>query len=157
MGPPVQRISPWVRSPGALWKTGKSPSCYKYTSPCHIRPEDCAPHTAEYAAVGGYTLPPEEHGPTGTKDLSMGEVRESRWGHRKLSSAALDYLFNRGDLCVADKRGTQKYFDLTRIRKIKNLFQHGPVPHKIVKGSQETGIVPLFLICWFILCCPCGS
>lgn len=56
----------------------------------------------------------EEHGPTGTKDLSMGEVRESRWGHRKLSSAALDYLFNRGDLCVADKRGTQKYFDLTR-------------------------------------------
>lgn len=55
----------------------------------------------------------KEHGRTGTKDISIGEVRESRWGHKKLSSAALDYLFNKGELCVADKRGTQKYFDLT--------------------------------------------
>lgn len=54
-----------------------------------------------------------KHGKTGTKDISIGEVRESRWGHRKLSSAALDYLFNSGELSVADKRGTQKYFDLT--------------------------------------------
>lgn len=54
-----------------------------------------------------------QHGKTGTKDISIGEVRESRWGHKKLSSAALDYLFNSGELCVADKRGTQKYFDLT--------------------------------------------
>lgn len=54
-----------------------------------------------------------KHGMTGTKDISIGEVRESRWGHRKLSSAALDYLFNSGELCVVDKRGTQKYFDLT--------------------------------------------
>lgn len=55
-----------------------------------------------------------EHGMTGTKDISIGEVRESRWGHKKLSSAALDYLYNKGELCVADKRGTQKYFDLTQ-------------------------------------------
>lgn len=54
-----------------------------------------------------------EHGRTGTKDISIGEVRESRWGHKKLSSAALDYLYHSGELCVADKRGTQKYFDLT--------------------------------------------
>lgn len=54
-----------------------------------------------------------QHGKTGTKDISMGEVCESRWGHKKLSSAVLDYLFNSGELCVADKRGTQKYFDLT--------------------------------------------
>lgn len=54
-----------------------------------------------------------KHGKTGTKDISIGEVRESRWGHKKLSSAALDYLFNCGELSVADKRGTQKYFDLT--------------------------------------------
>lgn len=53
------------------------------------------------------------HGRTGTKDISIGEVRESRWGPKKLSSAALDYLFNIGELCVADKKGTQKYFDLT--------------------------------------------
>lgn len=55
----------------------------------------------------------KKHGKTGTKDISIGEARESRWGHKKLSSAALDYLFNKGELCVAEKRGAQKYFDLT--------------------------------------------
>ena len=54
-----------------------------------------------------------KHGRTGTKDITIGEARESRWGHKKLSSAALDYLFNTGVLTVADKKGTQKYFDLT--------------------------------------------
>ena len=34
----------------------------------------------------------EKHGKTSTKDISIGEVKESRWGHKKLSSAALDYL-----------------------------------------------------------------
>ncbi len=64
----------------------------------------------------------EKHGKTGTKDISIGEVRESRWGHKKLSSAALDYLFNSGELCVVDKRGTQKYFDLTeRVLESKDL------------------------------------
>lgn len=55
----------------------------------------------------------EAHGRTGTKDISIGNVREGSWGHKKLSSAALDYLFNTGILAVADKRGTQKFFDLT--------------------------------------------
>lgn len=55
----------------------------------------------------------EVHGITGAKDISIGEVRESRWGHRKLSSVALDYLFNSGVISVADRKGTQKYFDLT--------------------------------------------
>lgn len=54
-----------------------------------------------------------EHGKTGTKDITIGEVRESNWGHKKLSSAALDYLFNTGELVVTERRGTQKYFDLT--------------------------------------------
>lgn len=52
------------------------------------------------------------NGATGAKDLSIGEVRKSRWGPKKLSSAALDYLFHTGELCVACKKGTQKYFDL---------------------------------------------
>lgn len=56
----------------------------------------------------------EKNGATGTKDISIGEVRESRWGPKKLSSAALEYLCARGDLTVAGKRGTQKQFDLTR-------------------------------------------
>lgn len=54
-----------------------------------------------------------KHGKTGTKDISIGEAQESRWGHKKLSSAALDYLFSTGVLSVTDKKGTQKYFDLT--------------------------------------------
>lgn len=62
-----------------------------------------------------------QHGKTGTKDISIGEVRESSWGPKKLSSAALDYLFNTGKLSVADKRGTQKYFDLTE-RVIDNKY-----------------------------------
>ena len=53
------------------------------------------------------------NGLTGTKDISIGEVRESRWGHKTLSSAALDYLYTKGELCVAKKIGTQKQFDLT--------------------------------------------
>ncbi len=53
------------------------------------------------------------NGLTGTKDISIGEVRESRWGHKKLSSAALDYLYTKGELSVAKKIGTQKQFDLT--------------------------------------------
>lgn len=64
----------------------------------------------------------KKHGKTGTKDISIGEARESRWGHKKLSSAALDYLFNKGELCVAEKRGSQKYFDLTeRVLKSEDL------------------------------------
>lgn len=53
------------------------------------------------------------NGMTGTKDISIGEIRESRWGHKKLSSAALDLLYTEGKLCVAKKNGTQKLFDLT--------------------------------------------
>ncbi len=63
----------------------------------------------------------EKHGKTGTKDISIGEARESRWGYKKLSSDALDYLFNTGALTIADKRGAQKYFDLTeRVIDSKN-------------------------------------
>lgn len=72
----------------------------------------------------------QEHGVTGTKDLSIGEVRESTWGHKKLSSAALDYLFNNGELCVVDKRGTQKYFDLTE----------RVIPEDILVGADEMTI-----------------
>jgi len=53
------------------------------------------------------------NGITSTKDLSIGESSPGRWGHKKLSSAALDYLYSSGDLCVTDKKGAQKYFDFT--------------------------------------------
>ena len=50
------------------------------------------------------------HGPTCTGDISIGGGQSTSWGHKKLSSAALDYLYNTGELCVAEKRGTRKYF-----------------------------------------------
>ncbi|MDF2804541.1 MAG: hypothetical protein K0S61_4446 [Anaerocolumna sp.] len=52
----------------------------------------------------------------------------NRWGHRKLSSAALDYLYTTGELCVVNKSGTQKVYDFTE--KVlpqlnrKNLFNN---------------------------------
>lgn len=53
------------------------------------------------------------NGLTSSKDLSIGESRASRWGHKKLSSAALDYLYSTGELCVKEKRGVHKYYDFT--------------------------------------------
>ncbi|ABX42235.1 DNA glycosylase AlkZ-like family protein [Lachnoclostridium phytofermentans] len=53
------------------------------------------------------------HGITSTKDISIGESSTSRWGHKKLSSATLDYLYSSGELFVVNKKGVQKYFDLT--------------------------------------------
>lgn len=55
----------------------------------------------------------KRNGLTNSKDLSIGESRASRWGHKKLSSAALDYLYCTGELSVKDKRGAHKYYDFT--------------------------------------------
>lgn len=52
-------------------------------------------------------------GALSSKDLSIGEVRKDRWGHKKLSSAALDYLYTNGELSIANKSGTQKLYDFT--------------------------------------------
>ena len=53
------------------------------------------------------------NGPISSKDLSIGESKVNRWGHQKLSSAALDYLYNTGELLVKEKKGVQKCYDLT--------------------------------------------
>jgi uncharacterized protein YcaQ len=55
-----------------------------------------------------------KHGAIASKDISIGESRQSRWGHRKLSSAALDYLYVIGELCVSNKIGTQKIYDFAK-------------------------------------------
>lgn len=55
-------------------------------------------------------------GAISTKDISIGEHygnSDNRWGHKKLSSAALDYLYSIGELSVVNKKGVQKYFDFT--------------------------------------------
>lgn len=55
----------------------------------------------------------KQHGMTSSKDISIGKSKNSGWGHKKLSSAALDYLYSTGELSVKEKRGIQKYYDFT--------------------------------------------
>ncbi|HKM34022.1 MAG TPA: winged helix DNA-binding domain-containing protein [Lachnospiraceae bacterium] len=66
------------------------------------------------------------NGLTNNKDLSIGESRASRWGHKKLSSAALDYLYCTGELIVKEKRGVQKYYD----------FAENVVPKELLKEDD---------------------
>lgn len=65
----------------------------------------------------------KQNGLTSSKDLSIGESRVSRWGHKKLSSAALDYLYCTGELIVKEKRGVQKYYDFTESVIPKDLMK----------------------------------
>lgn len=58
-------------------------------------------------------------GPLQATQIKIGECGEGRWGHRKLSSAALDYMFNTGELGVYAKKNNHKVYDL-----IENLLPH---------------------------------
>jgi len=51
-------------------------------------------------------------GPLQSNQISMGERKAGRWGHKKLSSATLDYMFQAGELGIYEKRNTQKVYDL---------------------------------------------
>lgn len=51
--------------------------------------------------------------------ISFGTCGKGKWGHRKLSSAAMDYMFNRGELGIHSKKNTQKIYDI-----IENLLPH---------------------------------
>ena len=53
-----------------------------------------------------------ERGPCALTDLPIGESNPFNWGPRRPSGAAMDYLFRAGKLCIADRNGTQRRFDL---------------------------------------------
>ncbi|MDF2519415.1 MAG: hypothetical protein K0R84_43 [Clostridia bacterium] len=53
-----------------------------------------------------------ERGPLQASQINVGEVESGRWGHKRLSSAALDYMFNIGELGVYTKKNNQKVYDL---------------------------------------------
>ena len=55
----------------------------------------------------------KERGPSSLSDIPIGESRDFGWGPRRPSGAAIEDLFAAGRLCVADKAGTQRRFDLT--------------------------------------------
>ena len=46
------------------------------------------------------------------KQIKIGSAKSGRWGHRNLSSAALDYLFHIGKVGVAEKVNVNKVYDL---------------------------------------------
>ncbi|MBB5226654.1 hypothetical protein DYE50_05980 [Treponema ruminis] len=55
-----------------------------------------------------------ENGPLPANKINIGgNARPGRWGHKKLSSAALDYLYNNGELGISCKRKTHKIYDLS--------------------------------------------
>lgn len=44
--------------------------------------------------------------------IDFGSVEKGKWGHGKLSSATMDYMWNIGILGVKEKKNTQKVYDL---------------------------------------------
>jgi len=57
----------------------------------------------EYIEKNGATLPSK---------LDLGRVESGVWGHGKLSSATMDYMWNSGILGIKEKKNTQKIYDL---------------------------------------------
>lgn len=59
-----------------------------------------------------------KNGAQAANKIKIGEnVDSGRWGHKKLSSAALDYLYHSGELGISSKLKNHKVYDLS-----KNLF-----------------------------------
>ena len=53
-----------------------------------------------------------QKGPCALTDIPLGESKDFGWGPRRPSGAAIEYLFRSGRLCVAERNGTQRLFDL---------------------------------------------
>lgn len=53
-----------------------------------------------------------QKGPLQSSQINLGEAGKGRWGHRNLSGAAMDYMFNIGELGILKKKNTQKIYDL---------------------------------------------
>ncbi|MFA5014381.1 MAG: crosslink repair DNA glycosylase YcaQ family protein [Actinomycetota bacterium] len=68
----------------------------------------------------------DEKGALSANKFQFGHVNPGKWGHSKLASAALDYMFHKGDLGIERKIGTQKVYNL-----IERL-----IPEKIYKKSD---------------------
>jgi len=53
-----------------------------------------------------------KNGPMLPKQIQLGAAGTGRWGHRNLSSAAMDYLYHIGKIGVYKKAGVTKIYDL---------------------------------------------
>lgn len=80
------------------------------------------------------------NGPQPANKISIGgKAKEGRWGHKNLSSAALDYLYHSGQLGIRTKLKTQKVYDLS-----ENLF-----PEELLNGEDPFQTEREFLK-WYI-------
>ena len=61
----------------------------------------------------------KEQGPLQSNRIPTKTTNPGSWGHRKLSSAALDFMFHTGELGIYNKINTQKVYDL-----IENLLPY---------------------------------
>lgn len=59
-----------------------------------------------------------EHGPSQSNQIDIGVCNPGKWGHKKLASSAMDYLFNIGILGIYSKTNVQKIYDL-----VENLLE----------------------------------
>lgn len=64
----------------------------------------------------------EVEGPKLARDIEFGIAQKGSWGHGKLSSVALDYLFHTGVLGISDKKNTQKVYELNERLLSTELF-----------------------------------
>jgi len=71
-------------------------------------------------------------GPLLASQIDFGKTVKGVWGHGKLSSATLDYLFNIGKLGIHSRRNTQKVYDL-----IENLQDQSLIDREDPFDSEE--------------------
>jgi uncharacterized protein YcaQ len=79
------------------------------------------------------------HGPLRVRDFEHDGKRQGTWWDWKPAKSALEHLFSRGDLMIADRENFQRVYDLTErvLPKWVNL-QH-PTPDETARYVLETG------------------
>ncbi len=82
----------------------------------------------------------ESEGGKKTSSFKSASIDNGSWGHRKITSFALEYLYARGDLCISNKTGTQKSYDAA----------HRIIPEHLRTESSPFASEEEFLE-WFVL------
>jgi uncharacterized protein YcaQ len=92
-----------------------------------------------------------EHGPVSSRelktlDVAQGDHRE--WKSTKAANAALEVLWNRGDLSVTHRDNYRRYFDLTECVIPKEIYETPPPPpeafwsYLLKKRVRTVGLLP---------------
>lgn len=64
-----------------------------------------------------------ENGACLPSKIDLGGAKNGKWGHGKLSSAAMDYMFNMGIIGVKEKKNVQKVYDIIENLLPKEVLQ----------------------------------